>query len=144
MRNVEKIATEVVDTAFHLHRDLGPGLLESVYEVVLEKMLRNRGLAVERQMPVPIKFADLIFDEGFRADLVVENALIIELKSVEKIAPAHAKQLLTYLRLMDFPIGLLINFGAPTFKEGVRRIINNHIGKYMSQTKIRNYKEKIF
>jgi len=129
MRDVENIAAEVVDAAFHLHRDLGPGLLETVYEAVLEKMLKDRGFSVERQKPVPIKFAGLIFDEGFRADLVVENSLIIELKSVEKNAPVHGKQLLTYLRLMDLPVGLLINFGAPTFKEGVRRILNNHQGK---------------
>jgi iron complex transport system substrate-binding protein len=129
MQNVEEISSVVVDTAFHLHRNLGPGLLETVYEAVLEKMLMDRGLAVARQKPVPIEFAGLRFDEGFRADLVVENSLIIELKSVEKMVPVHGKQLLTYLRLLDLPIGLLINFGAPTFKEGVRRVVNNHYGK---------------
>jgi len=126
VRNVEEISAVVVDTAFHLHRDLGPGLLESVYEAVLARMLRDRGLGVERQKSVPIEFAGLTFDEGFRADLVVEGRLVIELKSVEKIAPVHGKQLLTYLRLMHLPLGLLINFGAPTFKEGIRRIVNNH------------------
>jgi iron complex transport system substrate-binding protein len=128
MHDVEEIAAEVVDAAFHLHRDLGPGLLETVYEAVLEKMLKDRDLAVERQKPVPIRYAGLTFDEGFRADLVVENSLVVELKSVEKIAPVHGKQLLTYLRLMDSPVGLLINFGAPTFKEGIRRVVNNHNG----------------
>jgi len=126
MKNVEEMSAIVVDAAFHLHRDLGPGLLESVYEVVLAKILRDRGLAVERQKPVPIEFAGLSFDEGFRADLVVEGCLVIELKSVEKISPVHGKQLLTYLRLMHLPLGLLINFGAPIFKEGIRRIVNNH------------------
>ena len=127
LKGIEAIATSVVDTAFHLHRDLGPGLLESVYEAVMEKMLKERGLAVERQKSVPISYAGLDFDEGFRADLVVEKCLVVELKSVEKIAPVHAKQLLTYLRLMNLSLGLLINFGAPTFKAGIRRIVNNHI-----------------
>ena len=126
MRKIEEIATTVVDTAFHLHRDLGPGLLETVYEAVLEKMLSDQGLVVERQKPVPIEFAGITFEEGFRADLVVENCLVVELKSVEKFAPVHGKQLLTYLRLMHLSLGLLINFGAPTFKEGVRRVVNNH------------------
>lgn len=126
MSEIEKITATVVDTAFHIHRDLGPGLLETVYEAVLEKMLRERGLSVERQKPVPIQYAGLTFDEGFRADLVVEGCLVVELKSVEKLAPVHGKQLLTYLRLMDLSLGLLINFGAATFKEGVRRIVNNY------------------
>ncbi len=126
MSKIEEIATTVVDTAFHLHQDLGPGLLETVYEAVLEKMLRDRGLAVERQKPVPIEFAGITFEEGFRADLVVENCLVVELKSVEKLAPVHGKQLLTYLRLMNLSLGLLINFGAARFKEGVRRVVNNY------------------
>ncbi len=96
MRKIEEIATTIVDTAFHLHRDLGPGLLETVYEAVLEKMLSDRGLVVERQKPVPIEFAGITFEEGFRADLVVENCLVVELKSVEKFVPVHGKQLLTY------------------------------------------------
>ena len=139
MQNVEDISAVVVDAAYHLHRDLGPGLLETVYEAVLEKMLKDRGLAVERQKPVPIMFAGLPFDEGFRADLVVEKSLIVELKSVEKIAPVHSKQLLTYLRLLDLPIGLLINFGAPMFKEGIRRVLNNHQGKNYKQGLTRSH-----
>lgn len=126
MKDIEAIATTVVDTAFHIHRDLGPGLLETVYEAVLAKMLRERGLSVERQKAVPIQYAGLTFDEGFRADLVVEGCLVVELKSVEKIAAVHGKQLLTYLRLMGHSLGLLINFGAPLFKEGVRRVVNDH------------------
>ena len=124
--NVEELSAEVVDAAFHLHKDLGPGLLESVYEVVLAKMLEERGLAVERQKSVPIHYAGLRFDEGFRADLIVGGSLLIELKSVENLAAVHGKQVLTYLRLLNLPLGLLINFGSATFKEGVKRIVNNH------------------
>jgi len=109
-----------------VHKGLGPGLLESVYEVVLKKMIENRGVAVERQKKVSIQYEGLCFDEGFRADLLVEGALLIELKSVEHLVPVHGKQVLTYLRLLDLPLGLLINFGAPTFKEGIKRIVNNH------------------
>jgi len=126
MKNIEEISAEVVDAAFHLHKDLGPGLLESVYEVVLAKTLENRGFAVERQKIVSIQYAGMRFDEGFRADLLVEGTLLIELKSVERLAPVHGKQVLTYLRLLDLPLGLLINFGATTFKEGIKRIVNNH------------------
>lgn len=125
-KNVENLSSVIVDVAFRLHRDLGPGLLESVYEAVLAKLIQDRGLAVSRQVIVPINFAGLAIDEGFRADLIVENVLVIELKSVEALAPVHHKQLLTYLRLMHQPVGLLINFGANTFKEGVKRIVNNH------------------
>jgi len=124
--NVEELSAAVVDAAFHLYRDLGPGLLESVYEAVLTRLLQDRGLSVVRQQPVPIEFAGLRLNEGFRADLVVDESLVIELKSVEQFAPVHAKQLLTYLRLMHLPLGLLINFGAPTFKDGVKRVVNNH------------------
>jgi iron complex transport system substrate-binding protein len=124
--NSEELSAVVIDAAFHLHCDLGPGLLESVYEAVLMKLLQDRGLAVTRQQPVPVEFAGIRLDEGFRADLVVENNLVVELKSVEKLVPVHAKQLLTYLRLMHQPLGLLINFGAGTFKEGVQRIVNHH------------------
>src|ERR1017187_8781084 len=124
--NVEELSAVVVDTAFHLYRDLGPGLLESVYEVILAKHLQGRGLSVARQLPVTIVFAGLRLDEGFRADLVVDRAFVVELKSVEQFAPVHAKQLLAYLRLMQLPLGLLINFGAPSFREGVRRVANNH------------------
>lgn len=124
--NIEELSAIVVDAAFHLHKELGPGLLESVYEAVLAKLLQQRGLIVVRQKPIPVEFAGLTFDEGFRADLVVEDKLVIELKSVEHLAPVHGKQLLTYLRLMKLPLGLLINFGAATFKEDIHRVVNNH------------------
>ncbi len=125
-KGVEELSAEVVDTAFHLHKDLGPGLLESVYETVLAKMLGKRGIQVERQKPIPIDYAGLHFDEGFRVDLLVEGILLVELKTVENLAPVHGKQVLTYLRLLRLPLGLLINFGAPTFREGVKRVVNNH------------------
>lgn len=125
-KSVEELSAVVVDCAYRLHVEAGPGLLESVYEVVLARMLEERGLSVRRQVPIPIQLMGLEFDEGFRADIMVENRLVIELKSVEVLAPVHPKQLLTYLRLLKLPLGLLINFGAPTFKEGVRRIVNQH------------------
>ena len=124
--NVEDISSVVVDTAFQLHRDMGPGLLESVYEAVLARMLERRGLRVERQKAASFDFDGMHFDEGLRVDLLVDGCFVVELKSVEKLSPVHAKQLLTYLRLLNLPVGLLINFGAATFKEGVRRVVNQH------------------
>lgn len=123
---LENLARDVVDCGFKLHERLGPGLLESVYEVCLAHSLAKRGLSVERQKPVAIRYDDLIFDEGFRADLVVEGMLVVELKSTEAHSPVHAKQLLTYLRMMDLPLGLLMNFGAARYKDGVRRLANNY------------------
>jgi len=124
--NIEELSEVVVDAAFHLHVELGPGLLETVYEVILSRILQNKGLRVERQKPIPVHFAGCDFDEGFRADLLVEGCLLVELKSVETLHPVHSKQLLTYLRLLKQPVGLLINFGAPTFKDGIKRIVNDH------------------
>lgn len=116
----------VVDTAFHIHDELGPGLLESVYASVLTRALTNLGLKVEREKIVVFEFDGMRFNDGLRIDLLVNDVLVLELKSVEAIAPVHFKQLLTYLRLMHLPLGLLINFGAATFKEGCRRVVNNH------------------
>ena len=124
--NLEEVSAVVVDAAFHLHRDLGPGLLESVYESVLARSLEKRGLKVERQKTVEFDFDCMHFDDGLRVDLLVEDCLVVELKSVETLHPVHFKQLLTYLRLLHLPIGLLINFGAATFKEGIKRVVNNH------------------
>jgi iron complex transport system substrate-binding protein len=123
---LENLATIAVDCGFRLHEELGPGLLESVYEVCLFEALRERGLLVERQKPIPIRYKGIVLAEGFRADLLVENCLLIELKSTEARAPVHAKQVITYLRLLNLPLGLLMNFGAPTFKQGVRRLANNY------------------
>jgi GxxExxY protein len=122
--NENEIASMVMDKAFLLHRELGPGLLESVYEVVLDKQLTEMGLAVERQVPIPIRFQGIAFDEGFRADLFVEKKVVIELKSVERLQPVHSKQLLTYLRLTGCRLGLLINFGENLMKDGFKRVAN--------------------
>lgn len=124
--NIEALATEAIDCGFKLHTQLGPGMLESAYEALMAHSLRKRGLAVERQRPVPIHFDGVAIDEGFRLDLLVEGRLVVELKSVERLAPVHGKQVLTYLRLMNLSLGLLMNFGAPTFREGLRRIVNGH------------------
>lgn len=126
MQNVETISGIVVDAAYHLHRDLGPGLLESVYETVLAKILQERGLRVERQKVIQFEYCGLRFEDGLRVDLMINELLIVELKSVEHLAPVHSKQVLTYLRLLQLPLGLLINFGAATFKEGCKRVVNNH------------------
>ena len=119
-----EIAKQVVNAAYLIHRGLGPGLLETVYEAVLAKKLADLGLHVERQVTVPICFEGMVFNEGFRADLIVERKLIIELKSVEHLAPVHAKQLLTYLRLSHCRLGLLINFGEALLKDGIKRVAN--------------------
>jgi GxxExxY protein len=119
-----EIAKIIVDVAYRIHKGLGPGLLESVYEIVLSQKLKKRGLKVERQVPVPIVFDGIKFDEGFRADLIVEGKVIVELKSVEKVIPVHKKQLLTHLRLADKRLGLLINFGSELIRDGISRIVN--------------------
>jgi GxxExxY protein len=116
----------VLDECIRIHRELGPGLLESVYETVLAGSLVRRGLKVDRQVPVDITFDAMVFASAFRIDLLVHDVLILEIKSVERLAALHAKQLLTYLRLTDRPLGLLLNFSGETMKEGVRRVINDH------------------
>ena len=126
---IDALATIAVDCGFKLHMAFGPGLLESVYEAILADSLVKRGLRVERQKPVDIHYEGTVLREGFRIDLLVENKLIIELKSTERAAPVHKKQLLTYLRLTDLPLGLLMNFGMETFKEGMSRVINRHTPK---------------
>ena len=125
MRDLDDITEAIIDAAIHIHRDLGPGLLESVYEAVLARALEKRGLHVARHTAVRFEYDGLAFDEGFRTDLLVEHQVIVELKSVERLAPVHGKQLLTYLRLMNKRVGLLINFGGNTLKEGLRRIVND-------------------
>ncbi len=119
-----EIAKVIVDAAFQIHKRLGPGLLESVYEIVLAYELKKRGLKVKQQVPVAIVYDDIKFDEGFRADLIVEEKVIVELKSVEKVVPVHKKQLLTYLRLADKRLGLLINFGSELIRDGISRVVN--------------------
>lgn len=119
-----EIGTIVVESAIAVHRELGPGLLESVYEVVLAHELRQRGLRVERQVPIPIKYRGLIFDEAFKADIIVENKVILELKSVEQVTPVHKKQLQTYLRLTALKLGYLLNFGESLMRNGITRVVN--------------------
>jgi GxxExxY protein len=119
-----KIAQSILDAAFRIHRELGPGLLESVYEAILARELSKNGFTVVRQQAVPIRFEEMLFDEGFRADLVINGLVIVELKSVEKLNPVHAKQLLTYLKLMGLKLGLLINFNEALLKDGIKRVVN--------------------
>jgi len=114
----------IVDAAVDVHRGLGPGLLESVYEVILAYELGQRALSVKRQVPIPIRYKQLTFDEAFRADLVVEEKVIVELKSVEQVSQAHKKQLLTYLRLTGCKLGYLLNFGEALMKRGITRTVN--------------------
>lgn len=126
MHDLEELARVAVDCGFKIHKSLGPGLLESVYEVILADALAERGLSVIRQKPIPIHYNGRRFEEGFKADLLVENRLLIELKSSERLLAVHGRQVLTYLKLMELPLGLLINFGGATFKEGVKRVVNDH------------------
>lgn len=126
MKDIDTISGDVLDVAIRLYRDLGPGLLESVYEAVLAARLAKMGYAVRRQRSVDIHFEGIEISGAFKIDLLVDDRLIIEIKSVERLLPVHAKQLLTYLRLTGQPVGLLINFGGETLKEGVRRLVNNH------------------
>jgi GxxExxY protein len=124
MLDENEIGTMIVESAITIHRELGPGLLETVYEVVLARELRDRGLSVERQRPIPIEYRGLRFDEGFRADLIVDERVIVELKSVERVTAAHAKQVQTYLRLTGCRLGYLLNFGEALMKDGITRCVN--------------------
>ena len=123
---VESLAGIAVDCGFRLHKEIGPGLLESVYEVLLADALRERGLFVATQVSVPLRHKDVIIEKAFKVDLLVERTLVIELKSTERDSALYPKQLLTYLRVMNLPLGLLMNFGQETFKQGVQRVVNNH------------------
>ena len=119
------ISKIIVDCAFQIHVKLGPGLLESVYEAVLEHELLKRGLSVATQQPMPVVWESVKLDIGFRADMIVGGKVVVEIKSVEAVAPVHPKQLRTYLRLMDLKLGLLINFNVPLIKNGITRVVNN-------------------
>jgi GxxExxY protein len=127
MMDIDQISGDVVDLALRVHKALGPGLLESVYETVLAGKLVDAGYRVERQKPIDILFEGSVFVAAFRVDLMVENRLLIEIKSVEALNAVHGKQLLTYLRLTNQPVGLLINFGGATLREGLKRVVNDHI-----------------
>ena len=119
-----EIGKEVVDAAIAIHRELGPGLFESVYELILEYELKSRGLNVQRQVSIPIKYRDLEFDEGFKADMIVEGKVLLELKSLEKMTKVHWKQIVTYLKLSDLKLGYLLNFGEALMKDGIKRVVN--------------------
>lgn len=123
-RILNRLTGAVIDSAMHIHMRLGPGLLESVYESLLEHELLKRGLTVQRQVAIPVIWDELKLPDGFRADLVVESRVLVEIKSVEVLAPVHYKQVLTYLKCADFRVGLLINFGEAQLKDGIRRIAN--------------------
>jgi GxxExxY protein len=126
VKDINEISADVIDAAIRIHRELGPGLLESVYELVLAANLERREYKVDRQKPVDIHFDGLFFKAAFKMDLLVDERLVLEIKSVERLNPANAKQLLTYLRLLKLPVGLLLNFSGETMKEGIRRLVNNH------------------
>jgi GxxExxY protein len=123
--HLEWLAKAAVDCGLQLHTDIGPGLLETAYEAFLAALLRARGLRVETQKIVPVTYHGVAIRDALRIDLLVEGKLIIEVKSVERLAPVHAKQVLTYLRLLDLPLGLLMNFGAEMFRSGLKRLIND-------------------
>lgn len=124
MKTENEITRAVLDAAFRVHTNLGPGLLESVYEAVLAYELSKAGVAVKRQVPIPIRYEELVFEEGFRADVIADERVVVELKSVDRLLPVHAKQLLTQLRLSGRRLGLLINFGEIHLKDGIKRIAN--------------------
>lgn len=136
MRQLEEAARIAVDCGYRIHTSLGPGLLESVYEALLALELNRAGLQVERQVPIPINYEGLALTEGFRADILVDRSLIIEVKSVEKISSVHGKQLLTYLRLAKQPLGLLMNFCNATFREGLKRMVNGHVDFASSRLRV--------
>lgn len=122
---IEYICSLVVDAAFKLHKDIGPGLLESAYETILAAKLEDMGLGVDRQVPIDIQYDQVHLPAAFRVDLLVEKRIIIEIKSVEKTLPVHAKQVITYLRLTNLTHGFVINFGTPMFKDGIKRLLND-------------------
>ncbi|PWD97692.1 GxxExxY protein [Marinilabilia rubra] len=124
MRSENEIAQMVVDTAFHLHKTVGPGLLESAYEQALKYDLEERGLGVKSQVAMPFHYKGVKLDVGYRIDLLVEGKLIVEIKSVEQLAPVHFAQTLTYLRLSEIKLGLLINFNSKLLKDGINRLVN--------------------
>jgi len=126
MRELDEITGAIVDAAMQIHRDLGPGLLESVYEAILARALEHQGFRVERQKVIRFEYQGMVFEEGFRIDLLVEDRVVVEIKSVEALARQHPRQLLTYLKITNRKVGLLINFGAPVLREGLRRIVNSY------------------
>ncbi len=122
--DVERMATIAVDAAFAVHSEYGPGLLESAYEACFARELELRGITYQRQLPVPLNYKGTLIEVGFRADIVMEGKLLLELKAVEQVIPVHKAQVITYLKVMRLPLGLLINFNKPLIKDGIERILN--------------------
>lgn len=127
MKPIDEITNDVIGIAMRLHRELGPGLFESVYEIVLAGRLQDLGYKVDRQLPVDIEFEGRLSIAAFKIDLLIDDRLIVEIKSVDQPNAAHAKQMLTYLRLMRLPVGLVVNFGGASLKDGIRRVVNGHV-----------------
>jgi len=120
---INDVTATIVDAAYRIHNEIGPGLFESVYELVLADMLASKGFSLQRQVTIPIRIGDKIYDEGFRADIIVEGQVIVEVKSIEQLARVHKKQVLTYLKLSGLPVGLLINFGGDLLKGNIERLV---------------------
>ena len=129
MSDLEELAALAIECGFAIHRDLGPGLLESCYEILLAASLARAGVAVERQKVVDVEYRGISVREAFRADLLIERRLIIEVKAVDRLAAVHSRQVLTYLRLLNLPLGLVMNFGGGTFHEGLKRVANHYRAK---------------
>ena len=136
MMDLDDVTEAIIQESLNIHKALGPGLMEAVYEIVLARALERRGLRVQRQLTIPFEYDGMVFEKGFRIDLLVEGIVVVEVKSVEKLALVHPKQLLTYLRLMRLPLGLLINFGAPLLKEGLHRIVNGLVPSASSRLRV--------
>ena len=126
MRDPEELAAIAIDTGIKIHKEVGPGLLESAYEMILAEKLRSFGLHVDRQVPVDIRYDDIVVKQAYRIDLLIEHRLIIEVKAVEQTLPVHAKQVLTYLKFAKLSLGFVMNFGMGTFKDGLRRLVRDH------------------
>lgn len=142
--DVEQLSAIAVDCGLKVHIELGPGLLESAYEAVLAHLLEQKGLSVERQKAIPITYGELVIDQGFRADIIVEGKLLIELKTVERLLPVHARQVMTYLKFTGLHLGLLMNFSGATFKEGLKRLAYNHVDTSESNLTINHSSSRRF
>ncbi len=138
MKHIDEVTGDVIGLAMRVHTGLGPGLFESVYETVLAAKLMELGYQIDRQLPVNFEFEGTQFVNAFKIDLLVDRQLIVEIKSVENSSPLHAKQLLTYMRLMKLPVGLVINFGCLSLKDGIRRLVNNYSDSAKSANSARN------
>lgn len=142
--DVEELSAIAVDCGLQVHKDLGPGMLESAYEAVMAHLMMKRGLSVERQKVIPITYDGLVIEQGFRADLIVEGQLLIELKTVERISLVHARQVRTYLKFTGLHVGLLMNFSTEKFTDGLKRIVNNHFATENSRLSINHSPSRSF